>query len=234
MRRRSVGTVLAALVFAAGCGGGGGGGGTQASGEAAKPAKQVVADAVQAADAASSVHMSGQVVDSGEQIGVDLSIAQGNGATGSFTLHGDKVDLLVIGDTAYMRAGPSFWKQYGGSGIAQLLTNKWLKFDTKNPQFGPLTKLTDAKSLFKQLSQTNGKVVNHGATTYKGQDVVAIFDSPENGTLYVAASGTPYPVAIVKTSKTSTGGNVTFDGWNDPVTLTAPKGALDLSKLGSG
>jgi hypothetical protein len=236
MRGFSAGALLVALVFLAGCGGGGGGGGsTQASAEASKPGKQVVADAVKAADAASSVHMAGQIADSGKQVGIDMTIVRGKGANGSLTLAGDKVDLIVIGDTAYMRAGPTFWKKYGGpAGVGQLLSNKWLKFDTTNPQFGGLTNLTKQKTLFKQLSSTNGTVVNHGATTYNGQNVVAVFDSPENGTLYVASSGTPYPVAIVKKSTSSTGGKVTFDNWNQSVTLTAPQGALDFSKLGSG
>jgi hypothetical protein len=106
MPKLSFGALLLAVVFAAGCGGGGGGGSTQPSGEAAKPAEQVVADAVKAADAASSVHMSGQVVDGGRQIGVDLSIVRDKGATGTLTLGGAGVDLIVIGNTAYIRGGP--------------------------------------------------------------------------------------------------------------------------------
>ena len=30
------------------------------------------------------------------------------------------------------------------------------------------------------------------------------------------------------------GGAIAFDSWNKPVILTAPSGALDFSKLGSG
>lgn len=209
MRGFSVGALLLAVVFAAGCGGGGSS--TQSSGEAAKPAEQVVADAVKAADAASSVHMSGRVVGGGRQIGVDL---------------------IVIGNTAYIRGGPDFWRKYTHvPGVSQVLANKWLKFSANNAQLGPLTALTDDRAFFDQLSATNGKAVNHGVTTYNGQSVIAIYDSPQNGTLYVAASGTAYPVAIVKSSQSSTGGKVTFDQWNQPVTLTAPKGALDFSKV---
>jgi hypothetical protein len=230
MRGFSVGALLLAVVFASGCGGGGSS--TQASGEAAKPAKQVVADAVKAADAASSVHMSGQVVDGGQQIGVDLSIVRDKGATGTLTLGGAGVDLIVIGNTAYIRGGPDFWRRYTHvPGVSQVLANKWLKFSANNAQLGPLTALTDDRAFFDQLSATNGKVANRGATTYNGQSVVEIYDSPQNGTLYVAAAGTPYPVALVKGSQSSTGGKVTFDQWNQPVALTAPKGALDFSKV---
>ena len=86
------------------------------------------------------------------------------------------------------------------------------------------------KSLFKSLSTSHGKLANHGEKTYKGQSAVAIVDTTKGGTLYVAASGTPYPVALVKTGKSA--GSIEFSDWNQPVTLTAPTGALDLSKFG--
>jgi hypothetical protein len=232
MRWFSIGTLLVVIFAAAGCGGGGGGGGgNKPSGEAAKPAATVVADATKAAEAASSVHMSGQIATGGKQIGVDLSLARGKGATGTFTLGGSKVDLIVIGNKAYMRAGTDFWKQFSqASGFAQLLADKWLAFPSDNAQLGSLTQVANAQALFAQLTSSHGKLANRGATTYKGQSVVAIDDTTKHATLYVSASGTPYPVAIVKT----TAGAVTFDRWNQPVALTAPKGALDFSQLGTG
>jgi hypothetical protein len=234
MRGFSVGTLLVALVFAAGCGGGSGGGGsTQPSGVASKSANQVVSDAIKAAEAASSVHVAGTVATSGKQVGLDLSLNRSKGAVGSLTLNGAKVDLVLIGDTGYMRASPAFWKQYSGAGgFAQLFAGKWLKFPAKNAQLGALTGVANEKALFDNLS-SHGKLVNQGATTYQGRSVVAIHDTTKNATLYVSASGTPYPVAIVK-AKHPTAGAIKFDNWNRPVTLTAPKGALDLSKLGSG
>jgi hypothetical protein len=75
--------------------------------------------------------------------------------------------------------------------------------------------------------------VNDGETTYHGQKVVAIRDKTKGGTLYVAATGTPYPIAIVR-SKTANSGAVTFDDWNMSADVTAPKNAVDLSKLSGG
>jgi hypothetical protein len=239
MRGFSVCGVLVTVLFVAGCGGGGGGGGggtssSKPSAEGTKPAGVVVADAAKAAEAASSFHMSGQVPSSGRRIGIDLSIVHGKGATGTITVGGAKVDLVLVGNTAYLRAGPSFWKQYSqASGVSQLLVNKWLKFPAKSAELGSLTGQANAEALFKSLARNHGKLENQGKTTYKGQSVVAIHGVTKNGTLYVAASGTPYPVAVVKTEQPNAG-TVTFDQWNEPVTLTAPKGALDFSQLGNG
>jgi hypothetical protein len=236
IRALSAGTLLVVAFLAAGCGGGGGGSSSsQPSGEAAKPATQIVEDAMKAARAASSVHMAGQVAESGKQIGVDLSFVRGKGTTGTFTLRGTPVQLVLVGKQAYLRAGPAFWRQFkGGTRAAQLLAGRWLKFAADNGQLGSLAAVANDKTLFDQLASEHGKLENQGATTYKSQSVVAIHDTGKPGsTLYVAASGTPYPVALVKT-KGRTGGTITFDKWNEPVKLTAPKGALDLSQLGSG
>jgi hypothetical protein len=233
MRGFSVSALLVALLFVAGCGGGGGGGSSNggSSGEASKSANQVVKDAVDAAEAASSVHMSGRVTDSGKQIGVDLSLVRGKGVTGSATLSGAKVDVLLIGDQGYLRAGSDFWKQVPhASFVAPLLADKWLKIPTNNPQFGSFLGVANEKKLFDKL-KVHGKLTNQGATTYKGQSVVAIYSARKHTTLYVAASGTPYPVGMVKTEQPNAGA-LTFDDWNNSVTLTAPKGALDLSQFG--
>lgn len=248
MRTFSVGLALAAVLFAAGCGGSsgsGGGGGTssQASGLASEPANAVVRDASKAAQGASSFHMTGTVHGVSSElgpggVGLDLSIVRDKGATGSITIGGSKVDLIVDGNNGYMRADSAFWKKFaakqgGGAAAsfaASLFGGKWLKFPANNKQFQALTAPTRANSIFKSLSSHHGKLTNAGETTYKGQSVVAIHSSKE-GTLYVAATGTPYPVALVKTGG-KTGGTITFDDWNQPAKLTAPKGALDLSQFG--
>jgi len=60
------------------------------------------------------------------------------------------------------------------------------------------------------------------------EGVVAI---DNQGTLYVANSGTPYPAAAIADDP-SAGGTITFDGWNEPVTLTAPADAVALPSSG--
>jgi len=227
--------IVAAALAVAGCGGGSSPAASAGgNGEAAKSAQQIFADTVRAAKGASSFHMSGQISTGGQQIALDLSIAKGKGAQGSITLKGQKVDLIVVGKDAYMKAGPAFWTQFGGSAgstIAQMLAGKWVKFPAANPQFAGFSAFTSS-SLFDKLSSSHGTLSKKGATTYQGQSVVAILDSSKTGgTLYVAGTGTPYPVAI-KGTGSSTQGAISFDKWGQPVSLTAPSGALDFSSLG--
>jgi hypothetical protein len=158
--------------------------------------------------------------------------------TGSLTVGGAEIDLIVAGKNGYLRASSAFWKQYakskGGGQMAgfaaTLFGDKWLKFPAGNQQFDQLTNQTNFNSLFDGLNSNHGKLDNKGETTYKGRSVVAIQNS-KGETLYVSATGTPYPVAFVKTGGKSNG-VITLDNWNKPVTLAAPKGALDLSQFG--
>lgn len=237
MRRLLAGTLLVSALALAGCGSSSSPGGTthssgeKGNGEAAKSGQQVFTDAVQAAKGASSFHMSGQISLNGQPIDVDLSIVKGQGATGWLKLNGQKLDLVVVGADAYVKADAAFYSQYGGSvgrALGPSVAGKWLKFPRTNPQFGPITSIADANLLFDSLTVNHGALTNEGETTYEHQSVVAIHDSAKGGTLYVAATGTPYPVALVKSG---VGVSTSFDKWGESVTLTPPSGAIDISQF---
>ena len=235
MRACLVGMLLVVALAAAGCGGGGSSTSASDNGEASKSAHQVLTDSLKAAEAASSFRMSGLINASGQSIGVDLTIAKGKGAQGSITLKGHKVELVVVDGYAYMKADGNFWKQFAGpagTAIAALLKDNWLKFPTDNPQFGAIAAIADAKALFDEIGSKSGTPTNNGATLYKGEKVVAIAGGQSKGTFYVASTGTPYPVALVRTGASS--GAVVFTNWGEPVTIEAPANSIDISKLAGG
>lgn len=214
--RSLLGGMLLVVAFAvSGCGGGSGDG--------------LFSDSIAAAKAASAFHMSGRVTDNEQRIGLDMMVVKGKGATGSMTVEGEKVGLLIEGSYSYMKAGSGFWRKVGGKSggvAAQLFAGKWIKLKTTDPQFGPLAGIA-SKSVFDTLPSSGyTDVGTFTSTTYK-ERVTALDVS--NGRLFVAATGTPYPVALVETQPQS--GSITFDRWNKPVVLTAPAGAIDVSKL---
>lgn len=228
MRAPALALVLTVALLA-GCGGHGKA--AKPNGEASKPPERVLADAKAAATKASSAHVSGNVESDAGPITLDLSTTRGKGAKGSMSTNGLKFDLIRIGDVAYIRGSDEFYKHFAGAAIAQLIRGKWLKASITNPRFHSLLPLTSVGLLLGKVSSSHGKLVNDGETTYKGADVVAIRDTSDNSKLYVAATGTPYPVAIVG-GKKGVSGTITFGDWNKHVSLSAPSGALDISKLG--
>ena len=76
------------------------------------------------------------------------------------------------------------------------------------------------------LSLTKGPI-----TTINGQKAIELKTKGKlyTGAIYIAATGTPYPIEIVKHGRET--GQTTFTGWNQPVTLSAPAGAVELSQL---
>lgn len=202
----------------------------KANGEASKPAAKVLADAKAAVSTASSVHVKGSIVSGRTPITVDLSMATGKGAKGSMTTNGLEFDLVAVGDIAYIRGSDAFLKHYAGAAFAQLLHGKWLKASMRSGRFAQLAPLTNINVLFGKVASQHGKLANEGAKTYKGQKTVLIRDTSDNSKLYVAATGKPYPVALVG-GKNGQSGTVTFSDWNESVSLSAPKDAYDISKL---
>lgn len=197
---------------------------------ASKPADQVFAAAKAAATSASSAHVAGKLVSNGTAITLDLSMARDKGAKGSVSINGLGFDLVKIGDTAYIKGSDAFYQHFAGPAVAQLIHGKWIKAPTTSKQFRSFAALASVSGIFAEIGANHGKLVNDGETTYKGQQVVAIRDASDGSKLYVAATGTPYPVAIVGGRKNQSG-TVTFGDWNQPVSLSPPSGALDVSQF---
>ncbi len=234
--RPSLLALLAAVLLLAGCGGGsknatpGPPPPAASNGEASKSANQVLADAKAAATHASSLHLSGHIVAGGTPISLDFTAGK-QGATGTMSTHGLSFDFVRVGKKLYIKGSDAFYKHFAGSGAAQLLHGKWLEGSATSGKLAELGGLTSSGAIFGSISSSHGKLVNEGAKTYQGQSVVAIKDATKGGILYVAATGKPYPVAIVGTKKGQVGA-ITFGNWNAPVSVSAPKNAIDISQFG--
>jgi hypothetical protein len=224
-RRLLIG-VLALTAFAGGCGGG-----SKSNGEAGKTAEQVVTDAQAAAVAARGVHVAGAITSSGVPLTLDLTLVKDAGATGSMSQAALKFEIIRVGDDVYVKGSDAFLRKFAGAAGAQLLHGKWLKGSASSGSLAALAPLTDIAKLFTGALGSHGKLKNEGEQDYKGQKVVAIKDTSNGGTLYVAATGTAYPVGL---SGGKDPGSITFDGWGDTVSIEAPQGALDIGKLPGG
>jgi hypothetical protein len=200
------------------------------NGEASNSATQVLTDAKSAATQASSAHVTGSIESTGTPITIDLSTARAKGAKGSMSTNGLGFDLVRIGDTLYIRGSDAFLKHFAGAAAAQLLHGRWLKASATHGRLRSLAPLTSLATLFGGITTHHGKLVNDGKTTYKGQPVVVVRDTSDNSKLYVAATGKPYPVALVGSKKQP--GTITFGDWNKSVSLSAPSGAINISQFG--
>jgi hypothetical protein len=220
---RRLAVALLVLLAVAGCGGG-----TKSNGEAKKTAEQVVADAQKAAVDATIVHVVGQGTDNGSPLKIDLWVGNAKGK-GHLEENGLGFDIVRVGDVVYIKGGSAFLKKFANAGAAALLHDKWLKGPATSGQLASLASLTDKKQFFKGVLGQHGKVENKGETDYHGTKAVEIKDTTQGGSLFVAATGAPYPVALEGGKEQ---GSITFADWDGDEAIEAPKGAVDLSSLG--
>jgi hypothetical protein len=210
---------------------GGCGSSSSGNGVAAKTPTGIVAAAKVAADAASSVHVAGSIVSGGSPITLDLDLLAGKGGRGQLTENGLGFELIETGGTVYIKGSSAFYHHIGGSAAAQLLQGKWLKAPSTSKEFASISSLTDLRQLVDSTLANHGALAKGSTATVSGQKVVGVTDTGKGGTLYVAATGQPYPIEITKSGVG--GGTITFDRWNESVSLAAPANAIDITQLRS-
>jgi hypothetical protein len=205
---------------------------TSGNGTASKSPAAILAAAKAAAAGAASAHVVGAIVDAGKPIALDMELVSGKGGKGRITLEGRSIDLIQVGPSVYIKASKAFYTHVAGAAAAQLLQGKWLKASATASNFASLASLTNLGKLIDTTLASHGKLARAGTKTINGQKAVGVTDTSKGGTLYVATTGAPYPIGIVKSG--ASGGKITFDRWNQPVTLSAPAGAISINQLQSG
>lgn len=78
---------------------------------------------------------------------------------------------------------------------------------------------------------SHGKLALGAPARIDGQPAIGLVDSVNGGTLYIAATGEPYPLEL-KGPKGH--GEIKFEGWDAPVTVSPPRSSLDFNKLTGG
>jgi hypothetical protein len=202
------------------------------NGVAGKSPEEIVAATKAAADSATSVHVSGSIVTKeGTGLTLNLEIAGSRGGRGQLSEGGASFELIQVGQTVYIKGSPDFYRRIGGAAAAQLLQGRWLKAPTSNPDFASIGSITNLRKLLDSALESHGTLKKGPVQTVDGRQAVGVVDTSQGGTLYVATTGRPYPVAIAKTGKS--GGKVSFSRWNLPVSITAPANAIDITQLRS-
>lgn len=196
---------------------------------ASRTPDQWMAASLAAAKAASTVRISGVMSLAGQRLSLDLRLVAHKGATGRITVGKQRIDIIQLGRFAYFRAGASYWRHYGGNLAADLFAGRWVKVSTSFPGFSSFSAFTNMSSFFSGMLGSHGALSLGGTRTIAGTPATGIVDSSQGGgTLWIASTGTPYPLRVTQTGGP---GYIGFGSWNAPVKLTAPQNPVDLSKL---
>jgi hypothetical protein len=230
MRQRLPFCAVAALALAsaallAGCGDGA----SVENGAEEKTPAQIVALASAAAAHAASVHVAGSILSEGKPISLNMELVAGQGGQGRVSLDGTSFRLVGIDDAVYVSGDTAFYTRFAGPTAARVMRGKWLK-GAQVGAFRSLASLTRLGSFLRSALSSHGALARGAGAIVAGQRAVAVRDTAGGGTLYVASSGTPYPLEIVERD----GGRLVFDRWNQAVTLSVPTDAIDTRELQSG
>ncbi len=225
--RRLIAIGSAALVSLAlvGCGG------SSRHGIAARTPDAIVAEAMRAVDGVHSLRVTGAIDDGSHanRIRLDLRLVNGRGATGELSEHGLAFRLVSVGGVAYVNGSAGFWSQFGGPAAVSRLHGRWLRAPADHGDFASFQSLTDVHRLLKDLLAGHGALTRGNESVVDGVKVIAVHDVADDGTLFVAATGTPYPIRIADGS--AVGARIDFSEFNRPVALRPPTASVDIASL---
>jgi hypothetical protein len=198
------------------------------NGITSKSPDQIATSATNATSTVKSVHVAGSILNAGTPITLDLNLVAGKGGEGQMSQNGLGFQIVSLGQEVYLKGSPAFWRHFGGAAAAQLFNGKWLRAPATG-QFASVAELANLRLLFNRLLSNHGTLAKGGASTVAGQRVLAVNDTTNGGTLYIATTGRPYPIEIVKSG--AQGGHIVFDRYNQPVSLSAPTNSIDISQF---
>jgi len=224
-RRRRAGAAAATLALTlAGCGSSS----PPGNGVSSKSPQEIVSAARGAVAGAATVHMSGSILSEHKPISLDMELVAGKGGKGQITVEGLRVDLIAVERAVYVNGSRSLYARLAGPAAASVLQGRWLKVPSTSGSFGSLSAVTSLTGLVDTTLAEHGNLTRTGGRVIGGTPAVGVTDASRRGTLYVAATGEPYPLEI---TKAGSGGRIVFDRWNQPVTLAPPPDPINVNEL---
>ncbi len=221
-----LGTALAILVSFAGCG-------SSDNGVAAKSAKEILQASKAAAISASSVRVVGTSKVRGSSFAINARLARGS-ARARVSLLGLDYEVIRIGNTVYLKGSQAFYARLSTTLGKTLHVPKgtWLKAPASGGPLGELAALTDLPKELNLILSTSAYLTKGASTTIDGQKAIAIKEKAKlyEGTLYVASTGKPYPIELLKSGGRERG-RTRFSGWGRGVSLRAPSPAVEVGGL---
>jgi hypothetical protein len=200
---------------------------------AKQDADAIVAAASEAMQDVSSLRLTGQVRDGGEQYFIDLSVDRDDRCTGTLRIGGSHLDVRRLGDRAWVKGEAGAFNRLSGSSLPadalQRLSTSWLPLDGK-----AATSLCDFDRLLKTFEVVEfdadaggpeaapASVVDE--SSLDGHPVVQLTASPGGGhdEMVWVRSEAPHHVVKIESTATQDGGTIAFSAIGEDVEVEAP------------
>jgi hypothetical protein len=246
---RSIGLIIAVPVALAVAGGPL----ASAADETAKSPKQILADMARDLGKVKSYHFDGTSTDPSGRTRLAGDVTASGKADVVIRQGSATARLVLLPSAAYLRANAAYWKSGGGAdgaAVAKELAGRWVKMPGSGA--GGLTSLVDdmsPKRMASCVSTGTGTLDKAGTATVGGQKAIVIVDRGDRpgttpGRMYASATGRVLPLRVTQTGKRSAGGHIDtrceektddstasdirLSGFDRPVRITAPRGAITI------
>lgn len=223
-------TCVGSAIALAGCGGSMTGGSSASVPQ--RSAATLVSQMKVAVDAATSMHLAGQLPNAGRPVALDLDVLRAGDLTGTITENGLPLHLIGSRGKVYVRATPDFLRDLKApGGVCAVMCGKYVQMS--GLQATELAGRLSMTSLTRSLIAGLPKFRRAGTTTVSGRPAVVLAGA-DGSTLDVAARGKPYPLRVV--APPGRAESVVFSHWDTVPTPAAPPGGevINLNQLKAG
>jgi hypothetical protein len=143
-------------------------------------------------------------------------------------INGARFDFVLHAPDVYIKADRDAWVELTGqSSIGDLAGDRWMKSSASDGSFASLARLLDLDQMAQSFLESDNPITKGAATRFRGKPAISLDEHDDDpGTLYVAATGAPRPLAIVSAAGK---GEILFSKYNSAKIPTAPAIAIDLS-----
>jgi hypothetical protein len=189
----------------------------------------ILAEARTAAYGANSVHVSGTTLHKGTPVlRVDADLASGRGGVARIFTQRGSFGLATVAGVDYALVTGALLKVISPQG-ARLIERahgigKWIRLPSGIPAVAALGNWTNFHGVLERLLSMSG-VRKSQARIRGGPPVLTLTNGTGKLTLFIAATGKPYPLELVQQSAGPTATIILFDRWNAPVPLRTRGGA---------
>jgi hypothetical protein len=190
-------------------------------------ADQILAKAQESLAGLDSFQAKGTMTQDGTAAAIDL-VVNGDNSKAVIDLGGEAIEAIKIGTDAYVKLPDSLLAMFTGGNEAALalVKGKYLKISSNDPNFAELSSFANLRDELLKQDTGTANATKGEAKTINGTPAIGV--NVEDGTLYVATQGEPYPLRLE-----SAEGGIDFTSFNSAPQIVAPPAdqVLDASQL---